>query len=135
MRIFRNIKTGLDIMDKIFPEGFEKAFDENFDKIFSEPTPPVNQDFFSKEIEGGKQYAILLPGATKDNVKISIDGENIILQSTFETWFKKYVVKKKILVGFLVEPSKVVAEMKNGILTIVVYGNVRVPSNFEVKIQ
>ncbi len=115
---------------------FEKTFDEMIDEFFSY-TPLFARSFNNlgsvnvKETKDSYNLEVLLPGFSKDETTVEIEGDVLTISAKVEdsklqsddNYTRKEFIKKSFVRSFTipndVDTEKITAEIKNGVLEIV----------------
>jgi len=75
-------------------------------------------NYHSIKNETGYHFEMLVPGSSKENVKVTVEGENLKIKCKYESDFHSYDVDKSFSVPEGVEASKIKATVEDGILKI-----------------
>jgi HSP20 family protein len=119
------------------PFNMMKRFSEEMDRTFANFTPPVEVDLWApplevKHKEGKFIVTAELPGLTKDEVKVEVVEENLVIEGErkrvkevkeegffrSERYYGKFY--RSILLPKGAKPEEIKAELTNGILEVVI---------------
>jgi len=97
------------------------AFDNLINEMFNFNTAPFTYSRSAvREIENGLAVDLLLPGFLKDEVNISVDGNELVIEAKTERTLPRFLnshVKKTYAIDNLQDDS-IKATLENGILTV-----------------
>lgn len=103
---------------------FRSVFDTDFSPLSTQVVPAMDV------IETEKDYSLRLdaPGYTKDQISVDVDGNNLIVKGSAseqkeeqgETWIRRErsqsSFQRSVLLGPNIDPSKIKASLKDGVL-------------------
>jgi HSP20 family molecular chaperone IbpA len=77
-----------------------------------------NRDYFQRTTEYGIEFEMFVPGLTKKDVKVELEGNKLFIHAKYESELTSYEISKTFTIGETIDSKHILASVENGILKV-----------------